>query len=378
MNTVTTPFRTGTRPSRLLRLALLGAALSTLYASAGSAACAAAPAVSPAPPAADYRLPDDPADLLRLDDEMRAFFAARVHPRALLETKLDEIVDAILGEKGLRFSYESAGIYDPREAFRRRSGNCVTFSMLVVAVAREYRIHASFNEVELLVRWDRVGDLVMERRHINVWVPTVNGGYEIDLKMFADLRSSRSGAHVVDDSRAFAALYSNAGVYRLADGGGAGAFHLLERATEVDPSSPSAWVNLANAHLIGGDDEAARMCFERALALRSSTLAAISGLACIHRNAGRLAEAERLERKAARYRARNPYYLCSLAREELAGGRLEEARRHLARAIDIKDDEPEFYLLMVDVARSLGREREAKRWASRLNSLPRNAIAATR
>ena len=378
MNTVTTPPRTGIRPSRFLRLALLSTALLALSSSTSSAARAAAPAENPAPPTADYRLPADPADLLRLDDEMRAFFAARVHPRALIETKLDEIVAAILGEKGLRFSYESAGIYDPREAFRRRSGNCVTFSMLVVAVAREYRIPASFNEVELLTRWDRVGGIVMERRHINVWVPTVNGGYEIDLKMFADLRSPRSGTHVVDDSRAFAALYSNAGVYRLADGGGAGAFHLLKRATEVDPSSPSAWVNLANAHLIGGDDEAARMCFERALALRSSTLAAISGLACIHRSAGRLAEAERLERKAARYRARNPYYLCSLAREELAGGRPEDARRHLARAIDIKDDEPEFYLLMVDVARSLGREREAKRWASRLNNLPRNAIAATR
>ena len=378
MNTVTPPPRTGTRPSRFLRLALLGTALLALSASTSSAARAAAPAESPAPPTADYRLPDDPAGLLRLDDEMRAFFAARVHPKALLETKLDEIVAAILGEKGLHFSYESAGIYDPREAFRRRSGNCVTFSMLVVAVAREYRIPASFNEVELLTRWDRVGGIVMERRHINVWVPTVNGGYEIDLKMFADLRTPRSGTHVVDDSRAFAALYSNAGVYRLADGGGDGAFHLLERATEIDPSSPVTWVNLANAHLIGGDDEAARACFERALALRPSALSAISGLAHVHRNAGRLAEAERLERKAARYRARNPYYLCNLAREELAGGHPEDARRHLMRALDIKDDEPEFYLLMVDVARSLGREREAKRWASRLNSLPRDAVAATR
>jgi hypothetical protein len=215
MNTVTPPPRTETRPSRLLRLALLGAALLALSANTGSAARAAAPAERPAPPASEYRLPDDPTELLRLDDEMRAFFAARVHPKAMLETKLDEIVAAILGEKGLHFCYESAGIYAPREAFRRRSGNCVTFSLLVVAVAREFRIHAVFNEVDLLMRWDRVGGIVMERRHINVWVPTVNGGYEVDLKMFADLRSPRNGTHVVDDSRAFAALYSNAGVFRL-------------------------------------------------------------------------------------------------------------------------------------------------------------------
>ena len=375
MNTVTPPPRTGTRPSRFLRLALLGTALLALSASTSSAARAAAPAESPAPPTADYRLPDDPAGLLRLDDEMRAFFAARVHPKALLETKLDEIVAAILGEKGLHFSYESAGIYDPREAFRRRSGNCVTFSMLVVAVAREYRIPAVFNEVELLVRWDRVGDLVMERRHINVWVPMGNGGYEVDLKMLADLRSPRSTTRQIDDERAFAALYSNAGVFRLADGDRAGALHLLKRATEIDPRSPAAWVNLGNAHLITGEFDAARPCYERALALAPAPLSAISGLAYLHRNAGRLEEAARLERKATRYRERNPYYLLALARGEFAGNRPEEARRHLARAINIKDDEPEFYLLMVEVARSLGREREVRRCTSRLNDLHRNTVA---
>lgn len=366
---------TAPRPSRLRRLLLTAAALA-LAACPVPAANAEPPAVAPANNAAAYQLPENTAELLRLDDTMRAYFAARVHPRAAIETMLDEIVSAILSEKGLHFTYEYNGIYDVREAFRRRRGNCVTFSMLVVAVAREYRIRASFNEVSVLSRWARTGDIVLEHRHINVWVPNTDGGYEIDLKMFADQSFRRSGTRTVSDARAFAALYSNAGVFRLTAGDAAGALHLLERATKVDPSAPAAWVNLANAHLIGGDDDAARACYERALALKPSTHSAISGLAYIHRSAGRLAEAERLERKAVRYRERNPYYLCSLAREELAAGRPADARRHLARAIDIKDDEPEFYLLMVDVARSLGHEREAKRWASRLSGLPRTTVAA--
>ena len=370
MNTATTPHRTDT--TRLLRRTLLGATLMTLALLPTSAVRAESPGPAPtASAAAAYRLPADPAELLRLNDEMRTFFSARVHRDASLERKLDEIVAAILGEKGLHFRYEVDGVYDVREAFRRRSGNCATFSLLVVAIAREFRIPAEFNEVNILPRWNRSGDLVMEHRHINVWVPTHEGGCEIDLKFLADLRATRSSVHVVPDARAFAALYSNAGVFRLAAGDPAGAFTLLRFATEVDPCAPGAWANLACAYLHASNNEMARCCYTRALALAPETMAAISGLAYIERKAGRSAEAAKLERKAAHYRERNPYYLLAVARDELAGGNPEAARRHLARAIRIKSDEPEFYELMVAVARRLGHEREAARWASRLDGLGR-------
>ena len=122
------------------------------------------------PLGAAYALPDNPDDLLRLDDEMRAFFAARVHRYNGIEARTDEIVEAILGEKGLRFTYEADGLYDVREAFRRRRGNCMTFAMLVVAVAREHRVPAKFNEVDIRPHWSRTGGLVLESRHINVHV----------------------------------------------------------------------------------------------------------------------------------------------------------------------------------------------------------------
>ena len=365
------------RPSRLRPLLLAAAALA-LAACPVPAANAEPPAVAPANNAAEYQLPENTADLLRLDDTMRAYFAARVRPKAAIDTMLDEIVAAILSENGLHFRYEYDGIYDVREAFRRRRGNCVTFSMLVVAVAREYKIRASFNEVALISRWARTGDIVLEHRHINVWVPNTDGGYEIDLKMLADQKSQRSGNRTISDARAFAALYSNAGVFRLTKGDRAGALPLLTKATCIDPRSSTAWVNLANAHLIDGDSGAATACYEKALALNSSALSAISGMAWVKRHTGELAEAEKLERKAVRYRERNPYYLASIARIELADGRAEEARSHLARAIRIKDNEPEFFLLMVDVARSLGHEREARHWANRLNSLQRDTIAEAR
>lgn len=331
---------------------------------------AAAP--SPVAPVAEasYRLPDDPRELLRLDDEMRAFFAARIHRRATLERRIDDVLEAILGETGLHFRYESDGVYDVREAFRRRRGNCVTYSMLVVAVAREFRIPAEFNEVTTRPQWSRSGGLVLESKHLNVHVEdTGRGTYELDLKILEDLRVSGSPAHVVDDARAFAGMYSTAGVHRLAAGAPEEALRLLERAVAIDPTSASAWANLGTAQMVIGDLVAARRCYDRALKEESSTMIAVSGLARINRAEGRLELAEKLERKVTRYRERNPYYLFYLAREEFAAGRLTDAQRHLRRAVRIKGDEPEFYEWMIAVARKAGREREATKWVGQLAQL---------
>ena len=315
--------------------------------------------------APDYRLPDNPRDLLRIDNEMKTYFSARIKRWSCLESQLDQIAEAILGENGLHFRYKVDGVYDVREAFRRRRGNCLTYSMLVVAVAREFRIPAEFNEVIIHPRWNRTGRLVLESRHINVRIQAPGGSYEIDLKQSENMRVSRGSARVVDDARAFAGAYNNVGVYRLAAGDYTDAMRLLELATKTDPTYASAWTNLGNAYFLAGDSGQARECYERALAEEPATPSAASALASLDRKDGRVAEAERLERTVLRYRERNPYYLLDVARDELANGKLEAARRHLKRAIHIKDDEPALYELMAEVARGQGLESEAQRWAAR-------------
>ncbi|MFT3830401.1 MAG: transglutaminase domain-containing protein [Opitutaceae bacterium] len=332
-------------------------------------------AEEPTSATAPYRLPDDPREMLRLTPEMLAFFNARVHRRATVEMRLDEIAAAILAERGLHFRYVADGMWDVREAFRRRAGNCVTYSMLVVAVARAYGIHAEFNEVQTEPRWSRLGPIVLESRHLNVWVGTVGGGYEIDLILPEELRESRRSAVVVSDERAWASAYTNAGVYRLAAGERAEAFALLERAVSIDPTFSGAWTNLGCAHQIGGEPELAATCFKRALAHAPATMSALSGLARIERAAGHFAEAERLERRVRSYRERNPYYLLAVARNQLERDRPESARRYLTRAISLKKDEPELYEAMIEVSRRLGAAREADRWARRLAGT-RDALAA--
>src|SRR5512133_2705008 len=85
------------------------------------AACAqgAEPAAAGAAVVAGYRVPDDWRELLRVDDAMRRYFAARVPRLGDTRGQLDAIVAAILDADGLNYAYCEDGNYDARETFRR-------------------------------------------------------------------------------------------------------------------------------------------------------------------------------------------------------------------------------------------------------------------
>ncbi len=335
-------------------------------------ALAAAPdARRPAPPgaAASYQTPDDWRELLRLDEDMRRFFAARVPRLGGSAAQLDAIVSAILDPDGLAFTYREDGNFDARETFHRREGNCVAFSILVVAVAREYKLTARFNEVRTAPRWDRIGQVVAEFRHLNVVVRTDTGAMMVDLLPAAGPGGALAATRPIPDARAFAMFYGNAGVRLLGLGRIAEALPLLERATALAPSHAAGWVNLGSAHSLRGDTGTAQACYERALREEPGDPKALGSLAQLCRVTGQTERAQQLERKSERHRERNPYHLAALARHDLARGDAATAAGRLRRAIAIKDDEPEFYELAIEAATRLGRRRDGDRWAARLAAL---------
>ncbi|HLP07578.1 MAG TPA: transglutaminase domain-containing protein [Opitutaceae bacterium] len=346
------------RRKRAALLGVLGVLSAAAYSLAGP---------EHAPAAAE--VPADWHELLRLDDDARRFFSSRVPRNTSEAERVDAIVDALLDPGELGFTYREDGTFAARETFRRRQGDCVAFSILLVAVAREYGLVARFNEVRTEPQWDRVGQVVAEFRHLNVVVRTETGNVMLDLLPTPGAGGALTVARPVSDAHAFAMFYSNIGVQRLGARDPAGAQPLLELATQIAPGYAVGWVNLGSLHALRGDTVAARACYERALREEPRELKAIAALAPLYRASGETARAEALERKTERYRERNPYYLASLARRELATGELSAAEKRLRRALALKDDEPEFLELAVAAARRLGHERDAEAWSARLAQL---------
>ena len=324
-----------------------------------------APAIQVAP----FAFPADNRELLALDEDMERFFAARIDDRASKLTRLNQVVTAILGEQGLHFAYEKDGNYSARETYRRRRGNCLSFSLLAVAIARAHGITAWFCEVDTFPQWDRFGSLITEIWHLNVHASVGTAEYEINPLGGAERQDPVAARKAVSDSRALANFYNNLAVRRLADGAAAEAQALFDRALAADSTAAFVWANKGSALRLAGDYAGANDCLERAVKEDPAELAALSNLADLYAQTGRLKQAAKLEKKVERYRLQNPYYLGFLARTEYSRGQYREAEGHLRRAVAIKDDEPEFYELRILVAQGLGRTTDAQRWAAKLQSL---------
>lgn len=376
-NPVPAEVRTKETYSRRLRHAWLPVAAGTLC--FGILAAHPATAQDPPPePVAAYHAPADPGELLKIDEPMRLFFRERLQPHRDRADQLRALVDSILQPDGLNFTYDRAGTFDAREAFRQRRGNCVSYSFLVVALARAFGFEASFQDVTSPIKWDRIDHLVISVRHMNVRVDLGPEYYVIDLRPDLVARAAPSDMRVISDARAFADFYGTAGFFELLRGQPGEAMQCMMLATTADPGSPHAWANRAALHSHGGDLGGARACFERALRVDPRDLFALEGyVGILHRLGSRedLRLAAKYERRAQSVRDRNPYYQQGLADRARQQGDWIGAEKLLRRAISLKPDEPQFHEQRVEVLLQLGRADEARRATAKLEKL-RSRLAA--
>lgn len=320
----------------------------------------------------DYRVPDDARELLRVDDAMREFFAQRVPKRASDHERLEALVKAILEPDGLGFVYDAEGTFDPRETFRRRRGNCASFSFLVVAVARDLGFDASFQSIARPTRWNRVDAIVLAILHLDVRLTTRDGVYIVDLQPDVAPPRDSDEMHVISDERAYAQFYCNIGFQQLVRDRPQEALRYMTLATRIDPNCAGAWANRGTLQARLGDLAAAKASFEHSLRADPRGEAALDGFIGVLRQIGSpdaLRKADKLERRARAVRERNPYYQQHLALRAQEQGDLAAAEKRLRRAIALKDDEPEFYAQWKEVLEQQGRRKDAQRAERKLAHL---------
>lgn len=362
---------TGPLNCRWLRRGLAAAGFAVclfqgLPAAPADATRAASPAATP------YRPPEDPQELLKVDESMRQYFAQRISARAADYDRLRALVEAIVDPAGLDFIYDAEGTFDARETFRRRRGNCASYAFLIVAVAREFGMRANFQNIDRLARWARVGDVVISVRHLDVNVMLEDGAYVIDPEPNLVPPGQSNAMRVISDAAAAAQFYCNIGVEQLVLGRVDESLHYMTLATTVDPTCAAAWSNRATLHARMGDLATARAQFERSLRLEPGGEAAVDGFVTVLRRLGTpedLRRADRLERRVRAIRERNPYYQQYRAAQARERGDLPTAEKLLKRAIALKSNEPDFYVQRIAVLEQLGRADDARRAARKLEQV---------
>ncbi|TDG15870.1 hypothetical protein E2F43_06495 [Seongchinamella unica] len=289
----------------------------------------------------EARLPS--VDLLAVNEEMREFLREQVPEDASRQRKVKLILQAILDD-GLQLDYNSFKTLTAEQAFYQRQGNCLSFTNLFVALAREAGLDVEYQEVDVPPSWDRWGNNHLYNRHINARVRLpFKGDQAVDFNMRDfDVEYTRKR---VSDQYARALYHNNMAVYWLGEQQLDQAYLSIREAISLHPGTAFFWTNLGTVHSRIGDAARAEAAWLEAVRLAEEP-SAMSNLARFYERHDKPQLAGYYADAVEGYRRKNPYYLYSQAEQAYEMGEYEEALSLLRRAVKIRDDEHEFYRLM--------------------------------
>ncbi len=301
----------------------------------------------------DAPLEEDP---LALNPEMIAFLDENF-PRTLSPfDRMRRLVTLVFNDNVLGFTY-GAETRTAIGTFEGRTGNCLSFTSMFIAMARHLGLNARFREAETVPIWNQRGQVFTVSQHINVAVDMGSRWFLVDL--YPEVGEMEIGGQVVSDERGLAHFYNNRAVDRLSEGHVEQAAAYLRRALELDAEAPFLWTNMGVVLNRRGDPEGAEAAYRQALKLARAHLPAVSNLATLYAQQGKLDLARRYRSKAAKFRNRNPYYHYHLGNQAQASGEIGEALRHFRKAVKLKREEHRFHFALARVHTRLGKTDQA-------------------
>jgi Flp pilus assembly protein TadD len=297
-------------------------------------------------------------DVTGIDSEMRAFVDERIGDSGHSGAKLRRLLTAMRDRGLASLEYSNTATRPVTETFHLREGNCLSFTMLFVTLAREAGLDVSYQIVDVPPTWFSASDLVVHNHHINT---IVRNGFQPEYVVDFNLLRVEGNYDVrrVSDDYAVALFYSNVGAEALIDKDYEKSFVNLKRSIEIDPSVPDAWANLGLLYSRRGLYEHAESAYLQALRRDSTNRSVLTNLVALYTITGDEVLAASYRKRITHYQKRNPYYHYSLAQRAYEERRLTDALELLDAAIRLKRDEHQFYNLRGLAYLELGRTDDA-------------------
>lgn len=296
--------------------------------------------------------------MFELDDEMRAFVAENVDASRASRERMRRLLTAMI-ESGLTsLDYDDAETKTARQTFHDRVGNCMSFTALFVALAREADLEVRFQTVEVPPIWYADSDLVILNNHVNALIKQ-NFGSRVVVDFNVTELKGDYNTREVSDEYALALYYNNKAMDALRDDDLETSFRLLKKSIETYPDIAGNWANLGVIYSRSNEYDYAIAAYHKALDLDRKHRPSLTNLASIHRSRGNAEEAEYYARQVRRYQDQNPYYHYYHALAAYNNGDLATAEVRLERAIELKESEHKFYQLQGLIAERHGDRKMA-------------------
>jgi tetratricopeptide (TPR) repeat protein len=299
-------------------------------------------------------------DMLELSPDMIAFLDEHVDREGSQNERLGQLVYAVIGEDRFLLAYDDS-TSTAQETFSNRRGNCLSFTNMFIAMARDVDLDVSYQEVEIPPDWSMVGQSYLISQHVNVRVDVRNAlSRVVDFNIYN--LNANNESQVISDQRARAHYFNNIGVEHMLADETALAYRNFQQSVREDRSFSSAWVNLGILHRRESYPDYAEAAYLEALEYDQDNLMAMSNLANLYEQEGQTELAEKYLEKVQSHRMSNPYYRYQIANSAFIDGDYRTAIQNLKYAIRKRKDEDRFYFLMSLSYLMSGEKEEAQRW----------------
>lgn len=310
--------------------------------------------------------PEPPSleEVVAVPPELRAQLEARVNQQSRSPSRrLELLVDFMFDADGLALEYDHERTRTVEETFHSHKGNCLSFTLTFVALAREAGLTAYVQEHDqVLVRFG-TGDTVFYSGHVNAGVEMRRQRHTVDF--YPDVVAALDNPKLASDRRAIAHYYNNRGGELLDEGELASASRYIDAAIELDPTFAAPWNNRGVQKLREGDYLSAERAYLAALEQDHEHVPTLSNLVNLYGQLGQTEKHARFHRRLERVWRHDPIHSFILGLQHENSGDYDQAIDHYQRAVSLHRAEPRFhfglaraYYLMGDIRRA---ERSLKR-----------------
>ncbi|AKC88034.1 transglutaminase-like domain-containing protein [Pseudoxanthomonas suwonensis] len=298
-------------------------------------------ALAPVPATAAAAVPDA-AQVMAVPGELREVVRQRVvAPGGSRSQRLERLADYVFGDDGLALEYDNSTTRTVAEVYRDRKANCLSFTLLFVALAREAGLEAQVQEVGEVLAWYQDEGVIYNANHVNVGVRVGTQWQVVDVD--TNILAARNRPRGIDDRRAMAHFHNNRGAELLVEGDSGGARAALLAALEDDPDFVAAWNNLGVLLLREGDVRGAEHAYFSALRRNHQHAATLSNLVGLYRRNGDVRMQRRYEWRLDSVQNSDPFHQFMRALECENNGDYDCAVARYRRAIRLQDGEHTFH-----------------------------------
>lgn len=318
-----------------------------------------APAQPAVPPSTLEAPVPRPEEVLAVPPALRDELLREVGNGGTETMRLERLVGFLFAEDGLGMDYASDATSTVAEAYRTRQANCLGFTLLTVALAREVGLAAHGQEIDEVLSWHQEGGIVYRSNHANAGVRIGTRRFTVDVASTSVI--VRHPAEAIDDAHLLALFYNNRAVELNAQGRREAAATAMAMSLRLAPAYP---VNRSNAGVLAlgrGDDVAAERDYLAALGLDHDFAPALLNLVLLYQRRGDHSRAKPYRARLERIQRRDPFHHFLAATEHERRGEYKLAATRYRKAIRLHGSEPRFHAALARVHLHLGDSRRAAR-----------------